>query len=143
MKQKIIEILSGLQSDSYIDGFVFEDKPTANVRLDKKGDVVGVLYQFTDFDLDFSTGLVKETAEINVSFLQKESKLDAGGNEQYDIVSEMKDVMMEFLRRLKAVSEYVITDKVLNIKTVFLNTDSNRTGVNCQLTLKQKQGSCF
>lgn len=138
-----MNILSGLQDDGFIDNYLFEDKPTTNVRLDKKGDVVGVLYQFTDFDLDFSSGLVKETAEINVSFLQKENKLDAGGNEQYDIVSEMKDVMMEFLRRVKALSEYVITDKVLNIKTVFLNTDSNRTGVNCTFTLKSKQGSCF
>lgn len=143
MKQKIIEILEGLQADGFIDGFVFEDRPTANVRLDKKGDVVGVLYQFTDFSLDIGSGLVKESAELNVSFLQKENKLDAGGNEQYDIVSEMKDVMMEFLRRVKALSEYVITDKVLTIRTVFLNTDSNRTGVNAQFTLKEKQATCL
>ena len=143
MKQKIIEILNGLQEDGYIDNYLFEDRPTANVRLDSRGNTVGILYQFVDFDLDFSSGLLKESAEINVSFLQKEVKLDAGGNEQYDIVSEMKEVMLEFLRRVKALSEYVITDKVLTIKTVFLNTDSNRTGVNCTFTLKSKQGSCI
>ena len=86
MKQKIIEILNGLQLDGYIDNYLFENYPTSNVRLDKKGDVVGVLYQFTDFSLDIGSGLLKESSEINVSFLQKEAKLDAGGDEQYDIV---------------------------------------------------------
>ena len=70
MKQKIIEILNGLQEDGYIDNYLFEDRPTANVRLDSRGNTVGILYQFVDFDLDFSSGLLKESAEINVSFLQ-------------------------------------------------------------------------
>lgn len=143
MKQKIIEILEGLQTDGYIDSYLFEDKPTANVRLDSRGDVAGILYQFVDFDLDFSSGLLKESAELNISFLIKDRKLDSSGEEEYDIISEAKEIMLEFIRRVRELKEYTIVEKTLNIRSVFLTTDSNRSGCNCQFSLKSKQGSCF
>ena len=143
MKQKIIEILSGLQEDGFIDNYLFEDFPTSNVRLDKVGNSAGILYQFVDFDLDFSSGLLKESSEINVSFLIKDRKLDSSGEEEYDIISEAKEIMLEFLRRVRDLKDYTIVEKTLNIRSVFLNTDSNRSGCNCQFTLKQKQGSCI
>lgn len=143
MKQKIIDILSGLQTDGFINNYIFEDFPTSNVRLDSRGNCVGVLYQFIDFDLDFSTGLLKESAEINISFLIKDRKLDSSGEEEYDIISEAKQIMLEFIRRVRELKEYTIVEKTLNIRSVFLTTDSNRTGVNCVFKLKQRQGECF
>jgi len=142
-----MDILKGMAEDEYCDlaSYQYNDKPTANIVLDKKmDDPTALLIQITDWKIDWSKGRILEKAAINLSFLKKEPKLDAKGIEQEAIVSDMKDLAIEFLRRLKQRRFQVrIVDDEITVKSVFLRSDSNRTGVNLQFELEEVQGNCL
>lgn len=122
----------------------YNDKPTANVRLDsKKPSPTAVLMQVTDWDMDIRSGVLTELANINVTFLSKEGKMDADGDEQEPIIDAMRDLAVEFISRVREISSIRIEDDTVKVKSVFLASDSNRTGVNITLTIKQKQGGCI
>lgn len=122
----------------------YNDKPTANVRLDsKKPSPTAVLMQLTDWDMDIRSGVLTELANINVTFLSKEGKMDADGDEQEPIIDAMRDLAVEFISRVREIQSIRIEDDTVKVKSVFLASDSNRTGVNITLTIKQKQGGCL
>lgn len=125
--------------------YQYNDKPTANVVLDRNmADPTAILFQLTDWELDWAKGTIKERASINISFLKKEPKLDAKGDEQEAIIDEMKDIAIDFLQRLNGqrFSVGIVDDKV-KVKSIFMRSDSNRTGVNLEFELEEVQGSCF
>lgn len=141
---KLIGILDGMVSEGVLSSFQYEDKPTANVRLDRNmGDPTAILFQLTDWRLDWSMGTIKEKASINISFLKKEDKLDAKGIEQETIIDSMKEIALDFIRRVKDVKSLRMTDEYVEVKSVFLRSDSNRSGVNLQFDIEELQGECF
>lgn len=143
---RINNILEDMVNDEYCDlaSYQYEDKPTANVKLDnKKPSPTALFIQITDWKLSFDRMTVKEKAYVNISFLSKESKLDAGGIEQDVIIAEMKDLAVDFLQRLLEDKSLKILDDTIDMKSVFLRSDSNRTGVNISLEVEEKQGECI
>lgn len=143
---RINQILEDMVNDEYCDlaSYQYEDKPTANVKLDNKNPSPTALFiQITDWKLSFDRMTVKEKAYVNISFLSKESKLDAGGIEQDVIIAEMKDLAVDFLQRLLEDKSLRLLDDTIDMKSVFLRSDSNRTGVNISLEVEEKQGECI
>ena len=131
-------------NDSLLKSFQYNDKPTANVKLDSKmEDITAILFQITDFELQMNRLTVREKADINITFLQKESKLDAEGYEQDIIIDNTKDAALDFVKRLMDDKTLRILDNTIDVKSVYLRSDSNRTGVNINLKIEQKQGECL
>ena len=130
--------------DCELKSWQYNDLSTANVRLDnKKPSPTAVFLQISDWTMGCNATNVKESAEINLSFLEKEGKMDAGGIEQDEIIDRMKALAVDFIKRLKNVRPLEIEDDEYKIKSVFLRSDSNRSGVNLQLTVKERQGECI
>lgn len=143
---KITGILSAMVEDTGCElaSYQYNDAATANVRLDNKmPSPTALLYQITDWKLDISTGLLKEKASLNISFLQKEKKLDDGGMDQDVIIDAMKAIAIDFLQRLLADRSLVLLNNEINMKSVFLRSDSNRTGVMLELEIEERQPSCI
>lgn len=143
---KIIGVLEAMVTDTNckLKSYQYNDRPTANVRLDTKSpSPTAVFMQLTDWDMDIKSGVLTELANINVTFLSKDGKMDADGNEQEPIIDAMRDLAVEFISRVREIQSIRIEDDTVKVKSVFLASDSNRTGVNITLTIKQKQGGCI
>ena len=143
---KIIGVLEAMVTDTNckLASYQYNDRPTANVRLDTKSpSPTAVFMQLTDWDMDIKSGVLTEEANINVTFLSKEGKMDADGDEQEPIIDAMRDLAVEFISRVREIPSIRIEDDTVKVKSVFLASDSNRTGVNITLTIKQKQGGCL
>lgn len=130
--------------DCELQSWQYNDLSTANVRLDnKKPSPTAVFLQISDWTMGVNAINVRESADINISFLEKEGKMDAGGIEQDGIIDRMKWLAIDFVKRLRNVKSLEIEDDEIKIKSVFLRSDSNRSGVNIQLSLKERQGECL
>lgn len=141
----ILEILQEMVNDTdcALQSYQYNDRPTANVHMDNgKHSPTALLYQVTDFNIGMNAINEKETANIMVSFLQKESKLDAQGIEQQNIIDRMKYLAVQFIQRLSNTNLRVKGDTI-TAKSVYLRTDSNRTGVMLTLDLEERQGQCI
>ena len=131
-------------TDSLVNSYQYNDKPTANLVLDKKmEDITAVLFQITDFKLNTNRLTVKEEADVNITFLQKETKLDAQGTEQDTMVDNTKDAALDFISRVIADRSLKILNDSIDVKSVYMRSDSNRTGVNIQLKITETQGQCL
>lgn len=131
-------------TDSLVNSYQYNDKPSANIRLDSKmEDITAVLFQITDFKLQTNRLTVKEECDINISFLQKETKLDAQGTEQDGIIDNCKDAAIDFIKRVMADRTLKVLDDTIEVKSVYLRSDSNRTGVNVTLKISEVQGQCL
>lgn len=130
--------------DCELKSYQYNDKPTANVVLDSKmPNPTALLLQVTDWYMEADMVSGKERTNINISFLTKEAKLDAKGDEQQPIVDDMKDIAIDFIKRLYAVKTLRILDDKIKLKSVFLKGDSNRTGVNLSLDIEERQAHCL
>lgn len=142
----LMTILEDMKSDAdcLLNSYQYNDHPTANLVLDKKmEDITAVLFQITDFTITTNRLTVKEEANINITFLQKETKLDAQGTEQDIFIDNTKEVAIDFIKRVMDDSTLKILDDTIQCRSVYLRSDSNRTGVNVQLRITEKQGSCL
>lgn len=143
---KITGILNSMTNDAgcALQSWQYNDMATSNVKLDnKKPSPTAVFYQITDFVYDLTTGIRREKANVLVAFLQKETKLDAEGLEQDQIVTDMSDIAFEFLSNVMSEGSLRILNDKITLKSTFLRSDSNRTGVVVELELEEKSGTCF
>lgn len=149
-RTRIVEVISNILSDMVDDdncelqSWQYNDMATSNVKLDKgKPSPTAVCYQVTDFEYDLRTGIRREKANVLVAFLQKENKLDADGLEQDQIIKQMSDIAFEFLSKIKNEGSLRILNDKIKLKSTFLRSDSNRTGVVIELELEEKSGTCL
>lgn len=143
---KIKTILSAMVDDvnCALKSYQYNDKPTANVTLDKGMESPTALFmQLTDWTVDLSGGTAKETTEINVSFLISEKQLDATADKQETAIDTAWGIAKDFIGRVLATNGIVPTGDTIDVKSVFLRSDSARTGVNVSMTLTTKQGYCI
>lgn len=147
---KIVDVLRGIliemtdDEECELASWQYNDMATSNVKLDnKKPSPTAVFYQVTDFEYDLRTGIRREKANILVAFLQKENKLDADGLEQDQIIKEMSDIAFEFMSKVMSEGSLRILNDKIKLKSTFLRSDSNRTGVVLELELEEKSGTCF
>lgn len=148
---RIVNILTNIltamveDNDCTLASWQYNDKPTANIQLDRNmSDPTALLIQLTDWKLDWASGRIREKASINISFLQKEGKLDANGITQEAIITNMKNLAVDFIKRVNERKFSIrIVDDEITVKSIFLRSDSNRTGVNLQMEIEEVQGVCL
>lgn len=147
---KIVDVLRGIliemtdDEECELASWQYNDMATSNVKLDnKKPSPTAVFYQITDFVYDLTTGIKREKANVLVAFLQKEVKLDAEGLEQDKIIKKMSEIAFEFLKKVTEEGSLRVLNDKITLKSTFLRSDSNRTGVVMELELEEKSGTCF
>lgn len=143
---KITAILDDMTEDTNcgLMSWQYNDLGTANLKLDRnKPSPTAVFYQITDFVYNLSTGIRRERANVLVAFLKKEGKLDAEGIEQDQIITDMSEIAFEFIKNVINEGSLRILNDKLTLKSTFLRSDSNRTGVIVELELEEKSGVCF
>ena len=139
-------ILEDMVNDQNCDlaSYQYESKPLGNVRLDnKKPSPTALFIQLTDFQLDINRLTSREKCHVNVCFLEKENKLDSKAISQDEIITRMKDLGTDFLKRVMEDRSLKILDETVDCKSVFYASDSNRTGVCLMFDVEQKQGECL
>lgn len=144
MIRKIIEILDELVSTQWLNSYQYNNAFVANIKLDTKlPSPTAIFYQVTDYDYNLKNSKYRETISINISFLDKESKLDNDGLKQQEIIDRMKDIALQFVQKIESLKDYDIVEDTIKMRSVYLRTDSNRSGINLQISLKEKQPHCL
>lgn len=115
----------------------------ANVQLDTTAHPVAVLYVMRDGAIELENGLYRETAEVNVSFLDHQPELDFDGMTNEALLDAMAEVAVEFVGRIVDGGELEITTDLVTLRGVYDFDDKNTTGVNLQFTVREKQGRCL
>lgn len=142
----VTNILESMVQDAHcaLQSWQYNRLGVANVKLDnKKPSPTALVLMVQEFQIGYNNFNAKEEVSLNISFLKKETKLDAEGLEEQAIVDEMKYIAIDFIQRLKAVPSIMIENEEIKVQSVFLRSDSNRTGVNIQLDIIEKQGECI
>lgn len=131
-------------TSSALKSYQYNDKPTANVQLDRgKESPTALLMQITDWKIDVSTGIAREQCQANVSFLVNDSQLDNQANKQEGYIDIAFGLAKQFISSVLNDPALAVDEDTIDVKSVFMRSDSNRSGVNVQLTISQKQGSCI
>lgn len=143
---KITDILQSMVDDNNcpLMSYQYNRLSKANVRLDNKNpSPTAVFIQMSDFKIDMNRLNKREICHIFVSFLDKENKIDSDGIEQDVIITNMADLATDFIVRIKADMSMRITNDIINFKSVFYQSDSNRTGVTVEFDVEETQGTCL
>lgn len=145
---KIIAILSAMveDTDSGLNSYQYNSKPLANVSLDRnKPSPTALLLVITDWNLDISKrNIIRETAEVNISFLSNQRPPDRGmAPVEADIITPMASIAADFLTRIMADNTIFIADDTVKMKSIYDRSDSTRSGVNLTLHIEEKQGVCM
>lgn len=144
--EKLTEILQGMVDDTNcpLQSWQYNRLSKANVRLDTKMPSPTALFiQIVDWKIDMNRLTKRELAHISVSFLDKQPKLDDEGMNEDVIVSKMADLAVDFITRVRDDRSIRIENDVVNVKSVFYQSDSNRTGVTVELDITEVQGTCL
>lgn len=142
----INNILDAMVEDTNCDlaSYQYNNLAKGNVRLDNKLPSPTALFiQITDFKLDISLITQKEKCSVFISFLDKEKKIDSEAVDQDVIIDNMTDIAVDFLQRLKDNGSIRILNDDIKLKSVFFQSDSNRSGVTIELELEERQGQCI
>lgn len=143
---KLTDILAAMVEDSgsYLQSYQYNSKPLANVSLDRnKPSPTALLLVVTDWNLIPNGTNVKESAEVNVSFLISQRPADKNMTAvDENIIDRAAAIAVDFISRVMAEKTLRIEDDTLKVKSVYDRSDSTRSGVNLTLTITEKQGVC-
>ena len=145
--EKITAILQAMTDDPgcELNSWQYNRLSKGNVRLDTKMPSPTALFvQISDWKLDMNRLAKRELAHISVSFLNKTTKpMDGEGVDEDAIVTDMCEIALDFIQRIRADRTIRIDNDVINLKSVFYASDSNRVGVTVELDIEEVQGSCI
>lgn len=136
------KILSILRSMPSIKTVIYDSGFSSNVRIDRQEDPIGLLYLLTDWDLDISSGIKKEVAEIEVFFC-KRSKLDIKGEDKDVTVTEMAIIAEDFISRVLADTTLKVEDDSIQMHSSYGRFDAFCVGVSVKIRIGEKQGQCI
>lgn len=144
---KLTSILAAMVEDSgsALQSYQYNSKPLANVTLDRsKPSPTALLLVITDWELQHNGLNVKESAEVNVSFLISQRPADRNMTDvDSNIIDRAVNIAVDFISRLMEDKSLRIEDDTLKVKSVYDRSDSTRSGVNLTLTITEKQGACL
>lgn len=144
--RKLTSILQEMTEDTncLLESWQYNNMSKANVRLDNKlPNPTALFIQISDWTLDLNFNTKREAAEVCIFFLEKETKLDNEALYQDITVDNCSDIAIDFIKRIKADNSLKITDDTIKVKSVFYQSDSNRSGVCVQFRLEQRKGECI
>lgn len=136
------KILSILRSMESLKTVIYDSGFSSNVRIDRQEDPIGLLYLLTDWNLDISSGIKKEVAEIEVFFC-KRSKLDIKGEDKDVAVTEMAAIAEDFISRVLADTTLKVEDDSITMRSSYGRFDAFCVGVSVKIRIGEKQGQCI
>lgn len=136
------KILSILRSMESLKTVIYDSGFSSNVRIDRQEDPIGLLYLLTDWNLDISSGIKKEIAEIEVFFC-KRAKFDVKGEEKDVIVTEMASIAEDFISRVLADNTIKVVDDSITMRSSWGKFDAFCVGTSVKIRIEEKQGSCL
>lgn len=143
--RKLTNILQQMveDTDCLLASWQYNNMSKANVRLDNKlPNPTALLVQISDWELNLKLNTKREGAEISIFFLEKEPKLDNEALYQDITVDNCSDMAIDFIKRVKNNPTLRILDETIKVKSVFYQSDSNRSGVCVQMRIETKP-SCL
>lgn len=139
IKDKIITILNSI---SDLKTIIYDSGYSSNVRLDRGSVPACIFYLIKDYELDLSKGIQREIANIQLFFCDRVN-LDAKGEEKDVIVENMSIIAKEFLYKLIAEGNLNIENDSVKLRTTWGEFDCFVAGMNIELKISEKQGSCL
>lgn len=142
----LIDLLKQLKREGRVKDFIYQRASRANVDIKLRSLPTAVCFVLDRGEYDISKGRARVSADVNISFLEKQPRLDYDGRQNEHQLEPMQDVARAFMARL-ALSKYVIieNEKVV-ARSVYDAMDVNATGVNLQFRLTEVVGvklACF
>ena len=144
--RKLTNILQQMveDTDCLLQSWQYNNMSKANVRLDSKlPNPTALLVQIADWTINLKMATKREASEISVFFLDKEPKLDNEALYQDITVDNCSDMAIDFIKRVKNETSLRIMEDTIKVKSVFYQSDSNRSGVCIQFRIEETQGECL
>ena len=131
-------------TDCLLQSWQYNNMSKANQRLDNKlPNPTALLVQIADWTINLKMATKREASEISVFFLDKEPKLDNEALYQDITVDNCSDMAIDFIKRVKNDTSLHIMEDTIKVKSVFYQSDSNRSGVCIQFRIEETQGECL
>ena len=144
--RKLTNILQQMveDTDCLLQSWQYNNMSKANQRLDNKlPNPTALLVQIADWTINLKMATKREASEISVFFLDKEPKLDNEALYQDITVDNCSDMAIDFIKRVKNDTSLHIMEDTIKVKSVFYQSDSNRSGVCIQFRIEETQGECL
>ena len=139
LSDKVLDILNDMES---IETVIYDSGFSANVRLDRKATPAAILYLMTDWELDISKGVLKESADMEVFFC-KRAEHDIKGEDKDIIVTETYELAKEFLGLLLEDKTITVVDDSIKMRATYGKFDSFVVGCSLHIKIEERQGSCL
>lgn len=139
----LTSILEAMRQDasSPLQAWQYNSPSRANVENDYSRVPVAVMYCLTDWRV--SSDIIREIASVSVGFMTFQEKLDYDGIQNETYIDAMKDVALDFIARVKASGDVVITSDNYDIRSIYNEDDRNLTGVFVTFDCREVQGQCL
>lgn len=144
--RKLTNILQQMvdDTDCLLQSWQYNNMSKAAQRLDNKlPNPTALLVQISDWTINLKMATKREASEISVFFLDKEPKLDNEALYQDITVDNCSDMAIDFIKRVKNDTSLRIMEDTIKVKSVFYQSDSNRSGVCIQFRIEETQGECL
>ena len=103
----------------------------------------GVCYCISTWQLDIHNMRRREIADINVLFVDRQRSYGFDGQNNTDLVRPLEDIAAVFVARLLAIPDVEVEGNEINARTLFDEFDTNVTGVQLTLRVRELQGECL
>lgn len=140
-------ILDTLGEMSEIQTVIYENAFSANVILDRRPTPAAIVYTITDYTLDISKGLLRESAEASIFFCDIMPKVNSFSADTEPIIENMLELAKTFLRALiEKLKEngLELDNATVDLKSTWGKFDKTVCGVSVSgLRIKNRQGKCL
>lgn len=143
IETKLLAILNDIKTAGRLTSVTYQSPAKSNVETDTMTAPMAVLYVVTDHKLDLKRNSARETAEVNLFLLNRNTRLDWDGVGATAYIDAMAQVALEVVARVKADTTMRIDSDQLDVRSVFDLNDTNLAGVSLQFTLTELQGQCI
>lgn len=138
--QTIDTILQLLRDDSRIGTVLYESPYSANLRIDRLPSPYAILYLVQSMDVDVRGSRYFKTLDIEL-FICKPTDLSAKGEDVQAACDDLMPIVETFISNLYD-SRLFDFDSV-KIRQAFGRFDKNVSGIALEITLKERQPTCF
>lgn len=144
---KIIDNIKNICENELALPFLYESVSMGNVRMDKQTKFpMALLLTVTDWAIDNNLGMMNETANVRLFFLDREQRrptIDYDATTTQIMIDKCKDYAINFVQEINLSKEIGFVDETINIRTIIDYDDANVCGVVVEARIKELQGKCI
>ena len=138
--QTIDYILNLLREDSRIGTVLYESPYSANVKIDRLPSPYAILYLIQTMDVDVRGNRYFKTFDIEIFFC-KPTDISADGAKVQAACDEMIPIAENFIHNLS--NSRLFEFEKVKMRQAYGKFDKNVSGIALEMTLKEKQPTCF